>query len=109
MRSRNQSGITSVAGRIANKLGIGDINQMIAALSAQAPRCRRAWRASCWKAATGKGVLQEFPQSYQEQVAQNIATGKPWDQGASNAKVMGGLSGGLPGAGAAPFGNGAAR
>lgn len=98
------AGITSVAGRIANRLGIGDINQMIAGAQRAGPEVQKGLARKLLEGFATEGVLQEFPQSYQEQVAQNIAQGKPWDQGAGNAAVMGGLSGGLLGAGSAPFG-----
>ena len=98
------AGITSVAGRIANKLGIGDINQMIAGAERAGPEVQKGLARKLLEGFATEGVLQEFPQSAQEQVAQNIAQGKPWDQGVANAAVMGGLSGGLLGAGSAPFG-----
>lgn len=101
------AGITAVAGRIANRLGIGDINQMIAGAQRAGPDVQKGLARSLVEGFATEGVLQEFPQSFQEQVAQNIALGKPWDEGAANAGVMGGLSGGLMGAGAAPFGRSA--
>ena len=96
--------ISSVAGRIANRLGIGDVGQLIAGARRAGPEVQKGLARKIAEGFATEGLLQEFPQSFQEQVAQNIAQGKPWDEGAANAAVMGGLSGGLLGAGAAPFG-----
>ena len=100
-------GISLASGRLANKLGIGDVQTMLASGKAGVVGEEAA------KAAAGKGVvrklaegmanegvLQELPQSYQEQVAQNIAQGKPWDEGASKAGAQGMLAGAAMGGGA---------
>ena len=47
-----------------------------------------------------EGVLEELPQSIQEQVAQNIALDKPWDEGVGKAAVAGAIIGGAMGGGA---------
>lgn len=96
--------ISSVAGRLANRLGIGDVDQLIAGAQRAGPAVQKGLARKLVEGFATEGLLQEFPQSFQEQVAQNIAQGKPWNEGAANAAVMGGLSGGLLGAGAAPFG-----
>lgn len=50
-----------------------------------------------------EGILEELPQSAQEQVAQNLAMGKPWDEGVPEAAAQGmvaGLGMGAGGSGA---------
>ena len=47
-----------------------------------------------------EGILEELPQSAQEQVAQNLATGRPWDEGVSEAAAQGMVAGMGMGAGA---------
>ena len=49
------------------------------------------------RAAFQEGVLEELPQSVQEQVLQNFATGRPWTEGLDDASVMGMLAGMLTG------------
>jgi len=46
-----------------------------------------------------EGLVEELPQSMQEQVATNLATGKPWNEGVSEAGGMGAISGALMGGG----------
>lgn len=101
------------AGKVANKLGIGDIDTMLAqgklgATGADAIQTG-ANKGLLRKAGEGfmtEGALQELPQSYQEQVAQNLAQGKPWDEGAAEAGAQGMMTGGLMGAGGAPLHSG---
>ena len=50
-----------------------------------------------------EGILQELPQSAQEQIAQNVALGRPWDEGVGNAAAMGTLAGGVTGVGGAAW------
>lgn len=97
-------GLGFAAGKVANKLGIGDVQTMLASgkLGAQGAEAAAtgAKKGIIRKAAEGfatEGALQELPQSYQEQVAQNIAQGKPWDEGAAAAGAQGLLAGGLMG------------
>jgi hypothetical protein len=96
------------AGRVANKLGIGDVETMLAQgrMGAVGEKAIEAGASKGFlrKAGEGfatEGVLQELPQSYQEQVAQNLAQGKPWSEGAAEAGAQGMLAGGLTGAPAA--------
>lgn len=98
--------ISGAAGKVANKLGIGDVHTMLAngklgavGEEAIAAGANKGLFRKAGEGALTEGVLQELPQSYQEQVAQNIAQGKPWDEGAANAGVQGMMAGGLTGAG----------
>lgn len=47
-----------------------------------------------------EGVLEEAPQSALEQVWQNLAMGKPWDQGVGQAAAQGLVAGSMMGGGA---------
>lgn len=98
----------AVAGKVANRLGIGDINQMVAGVQNAGPAVQKGVARSIMEGFASEGLLQELPQSAQEQIAQNIALGKPWDQGVGNAAVMGALAGGVMGGAAAPFGHSSA-
>ena len=106
-------GISRASGALANKLGIGDLQTMMAAgklgpVGEQAVSAG-AGKGLLRKAAEGfavEGALQELPQSYQEQIAQNIAQGKPWDEGAGKAAGQGLLVGGLTGGLAGPLSSG---
>lgn len=105
------AGISRASGGLANKLGIGDAQTMLAT-GKLGPVGADALAANANKGVTRKvaegfateGVLQELPQSYQEQVGQNIAQGKPWDEGAAAAGAQGLLAGGLMGGLAGPLG-----
>ena len=90
------AGLTALGGRIARSLGITDIETALAGQGAK----RAAEKSLQRRVAEGffsEGVLEELPQSAQEQIAQNIATGKPWHEGVENAAATGMLAGGLIG------------
>lgn len=93
----------AVAGKVANRLGIGDINQLVAGVRSAAPEVQKGIARKMVEGFAAEGLLQELPQSAQEQVAQNLALGRPWDEGVANAAAMGALAGGVMGAGAAPI------
>jgi hypothetical protein len=90
-------GLNVVGGKIAQKLGIHDIDTMLAG-GHQATTKGLLRRVG--EGALSEGILEEAPQSYQEQVAQNLATGQQWNQGAANAAAQGALAGGVMGGGA---------
>jgi N12 class adenine-specific DNA methylase len=91
--------IARFSGRLANKLGIADADTMLAGAAVN-PRAAK----SVVKAALGgmvtEGLLEELPQSVQEQVWQNHAAGRPLDEGVNQAAVLGMLSGAAMGGGA---------
>lgn len=101
--------IGAVAGKIANRLGIGDIDQLVAGVQQAGPKAQKSFARALLEGFATEGVLQELPQSAQEQIAQNVALNRPWDEGVSKAAATGALAGGLMGAGAAPFGNASKR
>ncbi|MEG2808914.1 MAG: PLxRFG domain-containing protein, partial [Acinetobacter sp.] len=88
-------------GRIAQKLGIGDVDTMlvngklgpaeiageIAAMPAKSLPRRVV------EGAISEGFLEELPQSVSEQILQNLALDRPWSDGIEDAAVMGTLAG----------------
>ncbi len=114
----------AAGGKLANRLGIGDAETMIAqgqqglrrqiadqaataaANPLTAPAAQSALRRipeSIVKGAIAEGFLEELPQSVAEQVFQNIALGKPWHEDVDAAAVMGVLSGGAMGGAASGY------
>lgn len=109
-----QAGLAGLAGvgtgligaggaKIAQKLGIGEIDTLLAGGNAGATTTKGIARKVAEGAAV-EGVFQELPQSTQEQALQNIALGKPWDEGLGNAAAMGLLTGAALGGIAGPLG-----
>lgn len=95
-----------LAGRVAKSMGIGDIDVLAAGGSQVNPALQKGFVRKLLEGAATEGVLEELPQSVQEQVAQNYALGKPLDEGVDQAAVMGMLSGGVMGVGAQLFDRG---
>lgn len=96
------AGFGLIGGLAARKLGIGDVDTMLAqgsrTAAGQAPKglIRRMG-----EGAVAEGVLEELPQSLSEQALQNVALDKPITEGLADAGVMGVLAGGTMGAAAA--------
>jgi N12 class adenine-specific DNA methylase len=102
------------AGRLANRLGIGDVDTMIAggttkvagaAADVAEAGAQKGLLRKVGEGVLTEGVLEEAPQSGQEQIAQNLALGKPWDEGVGSAVGAGTLVGGFMGGGAAGLGH----
>lgn len=97
----------ALGGRIAQRLGIGDAETMLAqgakdaftrqAIATEAKSLPR----QMVEGAISEGLLEELPQSVSEQVLQNLALGKQWTDGLADNVVMGVLAGATMGAGAA--------
>ena len=70
-----------VSGKVGQKLGVGDIETGAVGTGSFAKRF------------TGEvlkeGLLEELPQSAQEQIFRNIATGRPWDEKVDKAAAEG--------------------
>ena len=98
------AGFGYAGGRIAKKLGLGDVDTALAGGGLGASNKNIVRRTL--EGALTEGFLEELPQSVSEQVLQNEALGKPLDEGVDEAAVLGILSGGLMGglAGAATRG-----
>lgn len=111
----------AVGGRVAQKLGIGDVDTMLAqgtkgmAADAGTPAARAATNPLVQQQAAksiprrviegaiAEGFLEELPQSVAEQVFQNVALGKDWLTDVDAAVVMGLLTGSAMGGAAAGF------
>lgn len=120
------TGFSALGGRIANKLGIGDAETMLAqgtkgmarqnaddAVRAAAnpliqQQAAKSIPRQVIEGAISEGFLEELPQSVAEQIFQNLALGQDWLKDVDGAAVMGVLTGGAMGAGAAGY-HGATR
>ena len=93
------------SGKMAKRLGIDDFDTwMVSGIPAgTAKRTLTERIARGFGGALTEGVFEEMPQSAQEQVANNLALKKPWNEGVAEAAakgllagaVMGGAMGGL--------------
>jgi hypothetical protein len=81
----------AIGGKIAQRLGIADIDTLLA--SGVKTETKKNILRRVAESALSEGMLEELPQSAQEQAAQNIAQGKPWDEGVANAAATGMLAG----------------
>lgn len=115
------AGFGALGGKVAQKLGIGDAETMLAqgakgiakqsadaaATVAANPLVQQAAAKSIPRrvieGAIAEGFLEELPQSVAEQVFQNVALGKDWLQDVDAAVVMGVLSGSAMGGAAAGY------
>lgn len=88
------AGFGFAGGKIAQKLGIGDVDTLLAS---QAGNRRVVGNKGIVKrvagGALGEGLLEELPQSVSETILQNEALGKPLDEGVTDAAALGLLSG----------------
>lgn len=106
------AGFGYAGGRLARKLGIGDIDTIVAGggrtatpgseiIGSNAVSKGIARRAG--EGALSEGLLEELPQSVSETILQNEALGRPLDEGVTDAAALGLLSGAAMGAGAGMF------
>ena len=95
-------GIGMGSGRLAQKLGIENVENLLVGAHADQVAKDGLVRRIIGGAVT-EGLLEELPQSVQEQVAQNIALNQPWDKDVDQAAVLGVLSGASMGSGAQVF------
>lgn len=90
-----------VGGRIAQKLGIADIDTALVQAGAPVGSSRGVVRRLV-EGGVSEGVFEELPQSIQEQIWQNAAMDKPLLEGvpenAAQGLLAGGLFGGIAGA-----------
>jgi hypothetical protein len=80
-----------IGGKLAQRLGIGDIDTLLA--GGAKPEVKKNILRRVVESALSEGAFEELPQSAQEQVAQNIALKKPFDEGVANAAAQGMLAG----------------
>jgi len=108
------TGAVGVAGgKLAKRLGIADVDTLLAGSGAQARKellatGKKGIARRLVEGGLAEGVFEELPQSSQEQIAQNLALGKPWNEGVPEAGAMGMLTGAVMGAGANVVAPGAA-
>ena len=87
--------ISMLSGKLADKLGLQTVEAIIAGDGKfQTPR---GMLSRLIGGMVTEGLIEELPQSVQEQYATNIATGRPWDEGLADAAAMGLLTGGAIG------------
>jgi hypothetical protein len=86
--------ISRMSGGLARRLGITDIDTLMQGVNTGAGRkgVLGVIRGAIESAIT-EGAFEELPQSAQEQMAQNVALGKPLMENVANAGAMGLLSG----------------
>lgn len=89
--------LAGLGGKAAQKLGISDVDTLLAGGAAQASSKSLPRRVV--EGALTEGALQELPQSMQEQAWQNFALDQPLGQGVAKAGAAGLLAGGVMGAG----------
>lgn len=94
-----------LGGKVAKALGIHDVDTMLVG-AVQNPAKAKGVVRRVLEGAMSEGILEELPQSIQEQVLQNAALGKPLDDGVDQAAVLGLLSGAAMGGGANVLGGG---
>lgn len=83
-------------GKLAQKFGIADIDTVLA--SGKTQDLAKGFVKQVIGSGISEGVFEELPQSMQEQMWQNYATGKPVMEGVGNAGAMGMLAGAAMGA-----------
>lgn len=92
-----------VGGKVLQRMGVEDIDVAIARGTLQKAADSSGMPASLASkvllSGVGEGLLQEMPQSAVEQIAQNLATGRPWDEEVPESMALGLLSGASMGAG----------
>ena len=86
----------ALGAKIAAKLGLADVDALISG-AATNPKAAKGIVRQVLEGAASEGILEELPQSVSEQVLQNIALGRPIDEGVNQAAVLGTMAGGLMG------------
>ena len=91
------AGFGAAGGKIAQKLGLADVDTILAGGTRAAGANNKGIIRRTLQAAIAEGILEELPQSVSETVLQNIALDRPIEEGVDEAAVLGILSGGLMG------------
>ena len=84
-------GLGVFGGKVAQRLGIADIDTLLAGGTSNAEK--KGILKAAIEGVLSEGVLEELPQSLQEQIMQNKAEGRPWNEGVSEAGASGMLAG----------------
>lgn len=96
------AGFGFAGGKIAQKLGIGDVDTLLASGS-RTVNGNKGIARRVGEGALTEGLLEELPQSVSETVLQNEALGRPLDEGVTDAAALGLLSGAAMGGFAGGF------
>lgn len=104
----------ALGGKVAQSLGVGHAGTLLASgldkvTAANARKTAKSIPRKIVEGALSEGLLEELPQSVAEQLLQNMALDKPWDDGLDDAAVMGVLAGAAMGGAAAPIHGGHAH
>jgi 2'-5' RNA ligase len=91
--------IARVAGRLAQKLGIEDVDTLIAG-GTTSPKAQSNLLRQILLGAIQEGVVEELPQSVWEQALSNVSAGRDVLEGLPQAALMGVVSGAVMGGGA---------
>jgi len=92
---------SAFGGAVANRLGVGDFDEIISgAARGQLSQKAQSKLKSAVKSAIIEGGVEELPQSIADQITQNVATNRPWDEGVGEAAASGLVLGSVPGFGA---------
>lgn len=83
----------AAGGKLASKLGVADVDTMLAQGAGKLAQSPAGFVKQVIGSGISEGVFEELPQSMQEQMWQNYATGKPISEGVGNAGAMGLLAG----------------
>ena len=87
-------GLGAAGAKIATKLGLDDFETLLLKNATRAERLTATEGLTrAIKSGLAESTLEELPQSIQEQIAQNLATNKPWDEGVAEAAAQGTLAG----------------
>lgn len=87
--------LNRVGSKLAKKWGLDDVDDVIAGAASAETKQGLARRVV--GGMVSEGLIEELPQSVQEQVAQNLATDRPMMEGVDKAAVMGVAAGGVMG------------
>jgi hypothetical protein len=87
-----------LGGKLAKRLGIADVDTLLAGGAPSEAKKGIIRRAI--EGAISEGALEELPQSAQEQIANNLALGKPLGEGVAETAATGLLTGAAMGGGA---------
>jgi hypothetical protein len=93
------AGISILGGTVAKRLGLEDIDVLMTGKKLS-PGSRKMIGLKFLEGAMSEGILEELPQSMQEQMWQNWSEGKPLLEGVAQAGVLGMFAGMAMGGGA---------
>lgn len=89
--------ITSLSGKLGQRLGLEDFDLLF--MKKLPPNKQLPILSRIIGGAVTEGLVEELPQSVQEQIWTNLGTDRPWDEGLADAAVLGAATGGIMGGG----------